>query len=299
MATNDAMVFKGTVGAGGTHEIIAFNSLSTYEAGWTYKVITAGTIKGKVVEVGDMLVSTVDRAGSGNVDADWIVLQTNLDGAVTGPASSTNNRIAVFNGTSGKVIKEHTILATELLFSTDGNVITAINAASGSINKTKIQQINYADLGGSLPSHDLLTGHSISGLTSGHFLKATGASTIGFAPHGLTAASVGARENTWVPSYSEVTGFSTGVLATQLNQYKGVSRSISDAIAAISTDVSNLETFSTANALKRTATKPATATSAGTLYDVHLDPTEGYMYVCLVGGATGTARWKRAALASW
>lgn len=105
LAASDAMVFKGTVGTGGTHTIAAFNALVIYNAGWTYKVIEAGTIKGNVCQIGDMLVSTVDRA-SGGVDADWVVLQTNIDGAVTGPASATSGNFATFNGTTGKLIQD-------------------------------------------------------------------------------------------------------------------------------------------------------------------------------------------------
>lgn len=43
------------------------------------------------------------------------------------------------------------------------------------------------------PASHSLTGdkHTASGLTAGHFLKATGASTFGFAAHGLTKADVG------------------------------------------------------------------------------------------------------------
>lgn len=105
LGANDAMVFKGTVGTGGTVEIAAFNSLATYGAGWAYRVITAGTIKGKICEIGDMLIAIVDRAGSGNIDADWTVVQTNIDGAVTGPASATDGVYALFDGVTGKVIK--------------------------------------------------------------------------------------------------------------------------------------------------------------------------------------------------
>lgn len=107
-AANDAMVFKGTIGSGGTHEIAAFNSLATYNAGWTYRVITAGTVKGKVCEVGDLVISMVDRAGSGNEDADWTVAQTNLDGAVIGPASVTDGYLVLFDGVTGKLIKAGT-----------------------------------------------------------------------------------------------------------------------------------------------------------------------------------------------
>lgn len=78
----DALIYKGTVGSGGTNEIAAFNSLATYSIGWTYKVITAGTIKGKYCEPGDMLIAIVTRSGSGNVDADWTVVQNNIGGVL-------------------------------------------------------------------------------------------------------------------------------------------------------------------------------------------------------------------------
>tara|TARA_R110000822_G_scaffold6851_29_gene28759 strand:- start:354 stop:1340 length:987 start_codon:yes stop_codon:yes gene_type:complete len=105
LASNDAMVFKGTIGTGGTLTLAAFNALVVYDAGWTYRVITAGTYKGVVSEIGDLFISTVDRASSG-VNADWTVVQTNIDGAVVGPASSVDNRVAFFNGASGKLIKD-------------------------------------------------------------------------------------------------------------------------------------------------------------------------------------------------
>jgi len=106
LGANDAMIFKGTVGSGGTHEIAAFNALDTYDIGWAYKVITAGTIKGIISEVGDMFISTVDRTGGSGVDADWVVLQTNLDGVVIGPASAVADNVVFFDGTSGKLIKD-------------------------------------------------------------------------------------------------------------------------------------------------------------------------------------------------
>lgn len=108
LAANDAMIFKGTVGTGGTHEIAAFNSLATYNAGWTYRAITAGTIKGKVCEIGDMIIALVDRAGSSNVDGDWTVVQTNIDGAVVGPASVSDGYLVLFDGVTGKLIKAGT-----------------------------------------------------------------------------------------------------------------------------------------------------------------------------------------------
>lgn len=105
LAANDAMLYKGTIGSGGTHEIAAFNALTTYNAGWTYRVITAGTVRGVVCQIGDMVTVLVDRAGSGNLDSDFTVMQTNIDGAVIGPASVTDGYPALFDGTTGKLLK--------------------------------------------------------------------------------------------------------------------------------------------------------------------------------------------------
>jgi hypothetical protein len=99
------MIFKGTIGTGGTLTIAAFNALTTYNGGWTYRVVEAGTIRGAVCEIGDLVVAIIDRTGTGNVNADFTVIQNNLDGAVTGAVSSVDNEIALFNGTSGKIIK--------------------------------------------------------------------------------------------------------------------------------------------------------------------------------------------------
>jgi hypothetical protein len=48
-----------------------------------------------------------------------------------------------------------------------------------------------------LPNHNLIdtTHHPVSGLTTGHFLKATGATAYGFAAHGLTYTDVGAQQS--------------------------------------------------------------------------------------------------------
>jgi hypothetical protein len=101
LAASDAMVFKGTLGTGGTITVLP----TTYSAGWSYKIITAGTYAGVVCEVGDLIIATIDRAGSGNLNSDWVVVQTNIDGAVTGPASATDGNFPLFDGTTGKLIK--------------------------------------------------------------------------------------------------------------------------------------------------------------------------------------------------
>lgn len=103
----DAMIYKGTLGTDGTVTKVPANG---YKVGWTYKVITAGTYAGIKCEVGDMLIAINNGPVSGTtvVNADWTVVQANIDGAVIGPASATAGHIAVFDGATGKVIKDGT-----------------------------------------------------------------------------------------------------------------------------------------------------------------------------------------------
>lgn len=56
---------------------------TTYEVGDLYVIGTAGTYVGQKCEVGDMMIALVDRKGTGNQNADWDVIQTNIDGAIT------------------------------------------------------------------------------------------------------------------------------------------------------------------------------------------------------------------------
>lgn len=79
IAASDAMIFKGTIGTGGTVTALP----TTYKTGWTYRVITAGTYASQDCEEGDLIIALVDRDGTGNLDSDWTVAQTNIDGAIT------------------------------------------------------------------------------------------------------------------------------------------------------------------------------------------------------------------------
>ena len=98
---NDAMVFKGILG---TESGMISSLPTTHSQGWTYKVGTAGTYAGQVCEVGDTIYCIADGTSANN--AHWVILQTNVDGTVIGPAASTADHIATFTGTTGKVIKD-------------------------------------------------------------------------------------------------------------------------------------------------------------------------------------------------
>jgi hypothetical protein len=85
-----------------------------------------GGAAGPNVEVGDTLTCIVDASAAGNhatVGANWIIVQTNIDGAVTGPAASTAGDIATFSGATGKVIQDSAVA-----ISTDGTMVANSNA---------------------------------------------------------------------------------------------------------------------------------------------------------------------------
>lgn len=104
IAAADAMIYKGTIGSGGTITALPNNHLT----GWTYKVITKGTYAGVPCEIGDMIICLTDGTSANN--SHWTVVQTNIDGAVIGPTSATNGAIALFDGTTGKLIKNSNII---------------------------------------------------------------------------------------------------------------------------------------------------------------------------------------------
>lgn len=110
LAAQDAMVFKGVINCS------ANPNYPAADRGHTYRVSVAGKIggaSGPNVEAGDILLCLTDGTSAGThaaAGAQWSLIQVNLDGAVIGPASSVNNRVAVFSGTSGKVIADSGLL---------------------------------------------------------------------------------------------------------------------------------------------------------------------------------------------
>lgn len=97
---NEGIRFKGALTTDSGLPTVA------YQAGWQYVVKDAGTYAGKVCEAGDMVLCVKDYASGSASDDDWQVIQTNIVGAVTGPDAAIANHVAVFNGTSGKIIKD-------------------------------------------------------------------------------------------------------------------------------------------------------------------------------------------------
>lgn len=130
----NAMVYKGVIAGGAVGAYGALTAAA--DAGHTYIVSVAGKINGVEVEVGDMLICNTDStiaATSGNyatIAANWSFIQSNISGAVIGPATSVDGNLAAFNGVTGKLIKDSGLPMDKVLLSTDTYILNG-GTASG------------------------------------------------------------------------------------------------------------------------------------------------------------------------
>ena len=129
IAANDAMVFKGVIDASTNPNYPAA------DRGDTYRISVAGKIggaSGPNVEIGDLIIATADGVASGTqatVGTSWTIVQSNLDGAVTGPASATSGNIATYNGATGKIIQDSGLSAsTSTALGTSNTLLPTQNA---------------------------------------------------------------------------------------------------------------------------------------------------------------------------
>ncbi len=106
LGANNAMVYKGKIDASGNPNYPAA------DAGWTFKISAPGRIggsSGPKVEQGDMLICLEDDTPGGThatVGTKWNIFQVNIDGAVIGPDSAVDENIVVFDGATGKSVKD-------------------------------------------------------------------------------------------------------------------------------------------------------------------------------------------------
>ena len=77
-----------------------------YKAGQTFRVAEAGTYAGSRCEVGDLILVVKNYDADTASNDDFMVLQANVDGAVTSTSeTATVGEIVVFDSVTGKVIK--------------------------------------------------------------------------------------------------------------------------------------------------------------------------------------------------
>lgn len=108
-----------------------------YEVGQTFRVAEAGTYAGVKCETGDLIIVIKDYAAEGASNADFLVVQANVDGAVTGPNASTDANIVVFDGTTGRKIKDSTVTLASLQ--------DAIAKAHEHANKTQLDSFTKTE----------------------------------------------------------------------------------------------------------------------------------------------------------
>ena len=79
---------------------------SGYKAGQTFRVAEAGTYAGVKCEAGDLIIVVKDHVAETASNDDFMVIQANIDGAVTSAAETTTvGEIVVFDSVTGKVVK--------------------------------------------------------------------------------------------------------------------------------------------------------------------------------------------------
>ena len=79
---------------------------AAYKAGMSYRVAEAGEYAGVQCEVGDLILVVKDYVEGSASDADFMVLQANIDGSVTSTADVTTvGEIVVVDAVTGRVIK--------------------------------------------------------------------------------------------------------------------------------------------------------------------------------------------------
>lgn len=235
--SSDALVFKGVVNKA------ADLPTAGYKVGDTYKVNTAGTYKGIVCEPGDALIAIAETGA----DSDWVVLQANIDGAVTGPASATDGAIALFDGATGKVIKAgDTLASVKQSIKTNADDIDAletnVETLSGRVDDVAS---DLSDLTGVVSGHTTTIGQHTTDISNLKTRVQTAEGTI--AQHTSDISGLKATDEAHDASIRELGGRIDDVEEKNGEQDTAISNLRSDlgdaqtAIATNTTDISNLK----------------------------------------------------------
>lgn len=133
----DSMTFAGTIDSTGviTSSITAINDsnfteLTSYTHGWVFvasqNIATTVIDLGAPLEAGDMILTLADATTYNT--SNFSAVETNKDGHVTGPSSSADGNIALFNGATGKIIKDG---GTKASFIAHSHTVSAGTGLSG------------------------------------------------------------------------------------------------------------------------------------------------------------------------
>lgn len=209
----DVFAYKGPIDCSTNPPYPAANK------GHIYVISVAGKIGGEsgaVVEAGDMLICKTDNAPVGTqaeTGTNWDIIQTNINGAVTNTNASVNNNFAIFDGTSGKVIKDSGYnYNTFQPYDLD---LTAISALSGTGIAIRTADNTWANK--EITTANVGSTQGIT-ITNGNG-TATGNIIIQHADTSTQLSLTGATSTTWINSislddYGHVTKLTTTVHPT-------------------------------------------------------------------------------------
>lgn len=128
LAAADALVYKGAIDAS------ANPNYPAADAGFTYRISAAGRIggaSGAKVEVGDMLICHLDGSAAGThavVGANWDIIQTNIDGALTTPDIGVSVQGYSANLQS---VSELSLSANKGIYATGANTFATYDLSAG------------------------------------------------------------------------------------------------------------------------------------------------------------------------
>ena len=111
-ALPEPMVFKGTLGVGGTIQTLP--TASTSNEGYTYKVITAGTYAGTTAKVGDVFTSD---------GSTWVLIPSGDEDSDTWRAIKVNGVEKLGNGISSGAVDFRGSANIDVTFDNDGNKV--------------------------------------------------------------------------------------------------------------------------------------------------------------------------------
>lgn len=132
-SASDAMKYKGNIDASGNPNYPAAT------AGWVYGFSSDGKIggvNGTAVKARDSMICQVDTVAGDQaaVGDNWDVLDNSVTDAVAGPISSTNGNIVLFDGTSGRVIKDGGVSASSFQPASASIVMGPASAVDGRLS---------------------------------------------------------------------------------------------------------------------------------------------------------------------
>ena len=133
-----ALVYRGTVGSSDDLSKVSDPKVGdVYVASAAFGFGAASTPF--QAEAGDMIICNNTNP------IDWVVIQANIDGAVTGPASAVKDNLAVYNSATGKVIADSGIAKADVVLKT--RKVEAGEGLTGGGDLSSDRTISHAEKG--------------------------------------------------------------------------------------------------------------------------------------------------------